>query len=151
AAYVLQFKDTARYLFHLKSLARLELSYPLALLAASGFLLALRDAVRDKLRICRSLWRREPAEVPAQMLLLAWSLPYFLFIGSWKVKFVRYMIPLLPTLAMFAGLCAARLLQSKWKRLAVPTVAMLAFLTAVHALGFGSIYSANHPWIESSI
>jgi integrase/recombinase XerD len=48
-------------------------------------------------------WRRRPEDV----LLAAYALPYYLFIGAFQVKFARYVIPLLPVLALWAGRAVA--------------------------------------------
>jgi 4-amino-4-deoxy-L-arabinose transferase-like glycosyltransferase len=37
------------------------------------------------------------------ILLLSWVLPYYLIMGSWGVKFDRYVIPLLPFLSLFGA------------------------------------------------
>jgi len=37
------------------------------------------------------------------LLLLAWAFPYFLLIGAWRAKFVRYTAPLVPVLCIFGA------------------------------------------------
>ncbi len=54
-----------------------------------------------------ALVRRQPAD----LLLLAVSLPYLAIIGTWASRFERYAVPLLP----FLGLFAARALEA-WVR-----------------------------------
>lgn len=73
-------------------------------------------------------WRRRSADG----LLAAFALPYFLAIGAVEVKFARYVIPLLPVLAIWAGRAVAEaLLRSA---LLSGGVAALVFLpTALYA------------------
>lgn len=47
-------------------------------------------------------------DITAGFLLLSWILPYYLIIGSWEVKFDRYVIPLLPFLATTASYIVVR-------------------------------------------
>jgi hypothetical protein len=44
---------------------------------------------------------------PADALLAAFAIPYFLLIGSAQVKFARYLLPLLPALCLWIGFWAA--------------------------------------------
>lgn len=46
-----------------------------------------------------SIWRRQPAD----LVIWAWVLPYFLVIGWAKEMFIRYTIPLLPFFCLWAG------------------------------------------------
>jgi hypothetical protein len=46
-----------------------------------------------------ALYRRREAD----LILLAFFLPYYLLIGAVQVKFARYMLPVLPVLAVWAG------------------------------------------------
>lgn len=47
----------------------------------------------------------------ADLILLAYFVPYYLLIGAFQVKFARYMIPLLPVLAVWAGRLLAELVR----------------------------------------
>lgn len=42
-------------------------------------------------------------ELFSGIMLMSWILPYYLIIGSWEVKFVRYVIPILPLLSICAA------------------------------------------------
>ncbi|RLC92674.1 MAG: hypothetical protein DRI39_07855 [Chloroflexi bacterium] len=59
-------------------------------------------------RLLAPNWRNHRQEVAAAFLLLSWILPYYLIIGSWEVKFERYVIPLLPFLAITASYAVVR-------------------------------------------
>ena len=57
-----------------------------------------------------ALWRRSWP----QMLLLLWSVLYFLSIGSLHTKHVRYLLPLLPVLSLLAA-AAGEALHRRWR------------------------------------
>ncbi len=86
--YTVQFELTRPYLYHLTHLFPWAMTWPLALLAYAGWLY--------------SLWRMARGD-QRDWLLAAWTLPYFLTVGGWYVKFFRYIIPLLPFLALYAA------------------------------------------------
>jgi len=46
------------------------------------------------------------------ILLLSWVLPYYLIMGSWGVKFDRYVIPLLPFLSLFGAYLLSKAIDS---------------------------------------
>jgi len=95
-------------------LVRDTLGWPFVLLAALG----LADALRGDPR--RALW------------LLSFGIPFFFFIAS-TYPASRYLIPLVPFLAVLAGMCVARV--ATWSpaaaALAVPALAALPLLTSV--------------------
>lgn len=49
------------------------------------------------------------SRTPQALILLAFPLPYFLVIGSWSSRFERYVLPLLPFLALLAASCLVAL------------------------------------------
>jgi hypothetical protein len=54
-----------------------------------------------------AVWRRRAAD----LMLLAYFVPYYLLIGAFQVKFARYMLPLFPVLAVWAGRLLAELVR----------------------------------------
>lgn len=94
--------------YHLSSSLRLGLGVPLLLLCLAGLLLALVRGTRQDL------------------LLLAFLVPYYLVIGYAQVRFLRYVIPILPVLIVFA----ARFAAEAWKpRFGKRVITGLAFIT----------------------
>jgi 4-amino-4-deoxy-L-arabinose transferase-like glycosyltransferase len=71
--------------YHITDSLAPGLGWPLLLLCAAGVVYALQ--------------RREPAD----LLLLAFVVPYYALIGISQVKFARYTLPLFPPLCMWAG------------------------------------------------
>jgi uncharacterized membrane protein len=91
------------------------------------------------------LW--ESAFVAA--LLLAWVLPYFAIVGFSFAKFARYMLPILPELALL--LVASLLWVRARSRGAYRALAGLLVVGALaHGVGYGMTYLQPHPWIEAS-
>ena len=93
--------DLPGYLFHLLHSLPEGMGLPLFVLALGGLALLLN--------------RRAPSDV----ILLAFVLPYFVFIGSLSSRFERYALPLLPFLALLAALAlvevAGRARGSGWR------------------------------------
>ena len=92
----------------------------------------------------------------AQRLALLWCGLYFLSVGVLPVKAVRYVVPLLPLLA----LCSGALCQALWRRWRWPGIALAIFLAghvAVSGLAFARVYGevdsriqAGH-WIAENV
>jgi hypothetical protein len=106
--------DMNAYLFHLLHSFPEGMGWPLFLLALGGVALA--------------LWRHGRAEV----ILLAFPLPYFLVIGTWSSRFERYTLPLLPFVAITAALALVAVARAARDRgagrvaaVGVPVVAAL--------------------------
>jgi len=132
--YTVQFELTRPYIYHLAHLFPWAMTWPLALLAYAGWLY--------------SLWRMTRGD-RRDWLLAAWTLPYFLTVGGWYVKFFRYVIPLLPFLALYAARLVAD--RGRWTmdaRLSSAVhylssiIATLAFLVALlFSLAYLHIYA----------
>ncbi len=85
------------------------------------------------------------------LVILAWVIPYLLITGWFDVKFLRYMVPLVPFLVLYGArtlLWLGDLLNAVWPQrrylVAAPAVIMLVF-TGHYALSFMSVYSGPHP------
>ena len=109
-----QYINTTPYLYHLKNLARWGLGWPLFVAALAGMLGAigylLYVAIRRPGSESGAPWIagvvQSLAGKPARwglLLLLFWSLPYFIIVGRYTVKFVRYMVPLAPIFCLAAA------------------------------------------------
>lgn len=111
----LLFADTGSgWLYHLTSSLRFGLGLPLLLLALAALGFALVRRTRQ------------------DGYLLAFALPYYLVIGYAQVRFLRYVIPLLPVLAVLMG----RLLTEPWpaRPWAARALAAVGAAAGLHAL-----------------
>ena len=181
ACYVLQFKDTPRYLYHLRNLVSVDLWWPLGVTAIVGmvwilarFLAGLRTAPSEAPQASRAgspKTQEEPTQasflpVPffrgrrftfttADAILLAWFASYFGFIGMWNTKFIRYMVPLIPFFCVFAAKVIFDL-TPKFKtqaQKAVRTVLVALVLggSLFYSTAYMAVYDHPHPWIDASV
>ncbi|MGQ9667365.1 MAG: glycosyltransferase family 39 protein, partial [Anaerolineae bacterium] len=138
--YTRQYVNTAPYWYHLENLLRWGLGWALGIAGLAGVLTATAYLVWLLLRRpqtgARGVWGRVQAVTgqPARwglFLILAWALPYFFQVGGYEVKFVRYMVPLVPFLCLMAGWLliktagmagrlAERLPETAWGRAHLP-------------------------------
>ncbi len=144
APYTRQYLGTLPYLYFVQQLGQWGLGWPLGIVAWGGLIWAVVVAARRKAS-------------PALVVMLAWALPYFAFTGAFHTKFLRYMAPLLPFLAVFgagAAMAGYRWLAARWGRRGRAAWSLLAVVVAVVTLGwalaFTGVYRQEHPWIAAS-
>jgi 4-amino-4-deoxy-L-arabinose transferase-like glycosyltransferase len=146
-----QYAGTWPYLYPIEMQLRWGMGWLLGLLAFAGFGWAIWQAIRYAAqRInARSLTGSEAvsAQGDASLVLLAWTLPFFLTTGSFYVKFMRYLLPLTPFLMLYA---AALLWQLRNRTIRYLAVGVVLAVTAVYALSFVNIYNSDHPWNNAS-
>ena len=92
------------------------------------------------------------------VLLLSWVTPYFLIIGAYEVKFLRYLIPITPFLLLFGS----RALWALWDRsamgvsrrffrpLAAAAMVLVLGVTGYYALSYTAVYRQGHPAVRAS-
>ena len=97
--YTRQYRGTLPFIYNIEQQIRWGMGWPLGLLAFIGLAWALARALAGRAS-------------PAEWVLLAWCVPYFALTGLFMVKFMRYMLPLLP----FFSLMGAALLERIWSR-----------------------------------
>jgi 4-amino-4-deoxy-L-arabinose transferase-like glycosyltransferase len=140
-----QYHATLPFLYPIEQQLRWGMGWPLGLVALGGWGYALARA-----------WRRPPrAET---WIPLVWTLVYFGVVGSLYVKFMRYMLPLLPLLAIYgarmlwvASLRICKFAGGKCAGSLCAVLASLVFLpTLLYALAFLGVYRGEHPWLKLS-
>ncbi len=166
ACYVLQFKDTPRYLYHLQNLVSVELWWPLGITVVLGmvwvfgrFFFGLFKPTSKNYLIPMPFTRGKGFSLSlADLLVLSWFVPYFGFIGSWNTKFIRYMVPLVPAFCIFGARLLADL--SDWAKTRGPLLKRWAspiLLAAVlgpslfYSLAYMHVYTHPHPWFDASV
>ena len=140
--------------------AALGLALPAAIMVFSTSALAVIAAVGiSSLALIATLPARNP-RARLDVILLAWVVPYFIIMGALDVKFMRYMLPIAPFLAIFA----ARAALDIWAALsrfrgafasaarAAALIAGIAVLcaAALYALAYARIYAAPHPAVRAA-
>ncbi|MDQ3856817.1 MAG: DUF2298 domain-containing protein, partial [Chloroflexota bacterium] len=147
--YTRQYIGSVPVWYHLSQYVRWSVGLPLGLVAVAGLGWA----------VYRVLRAREPA--PAA--LLVWVFPYTLSILTLETKWLRYMLPITPVLAILgASLLWCWHDRARWSadksgplsrwRSRLPTLAMVSVLvgTALWVLAFTRVYMGEHPWITAS-
>ena len=143
--YTRQYDDSLPFAYHIWQFSVWGVGLPLALLmwAGLGF-----TAVRATLK------RTRP-----DILILAWFVPFFLITGLAEVKFLRYLLPVTPFLAIMAanlgdkGLTRLRSLSFKPNVLyggGIAAVALIAFATVFYSVAYSNVYTDAHPASRAS-
>ncbi|HLG51456.1 MAG TPA: DUF2298 domain-containing protein [Chloroflexota bacterium] len=104
--YTRQFIGRPPYLYFLQNLVLFGVGIPLGGAMIVGLLYALaRVVTRPR---------------PGDLLLLSFVIPYFAITGAFYAKFMRYLLPITPLLALFAALALVRGIESarEWRRAA---------------------------------
>ena len=153
-----QYTGTIPYLYFVEMQIKWGMGPLLGLAAFGGFGWMLWQVGMPFLNWVRSFWKEKASAKAVQslqhlvlsypvVLVLAWCVPYFISTGSFFVKFMRYMQPLVPFLMLFG---AAMLWQ--WKRPFLRSFTLTAVLltTAVYAAAFVNMYQTPHPWLVGS-
>ncbi len=141
--YTRQYIGTPAYLYQVWNTVVWGMGVPLGVVAFGGLLTV----------FIRGLLRRRAEDI----LLLSWVLVYFLINGSFMVKFLRYMLPIVPFLcimganAVFVLADGLRQSRPRWSRYLLPFLAVLVILpTVFYAVAFVNVYAQPHPWIQVS-
>lgn len=146
-----QYDGTLPYLYPIEMQLRWGMGWPLGLLAFAAFIWVIWFTARPIWWRLGTSEKDTPGPLPtltfALLLLLIWTLPFFIVTGSFYVKFMRYLQPLTPLLMLFA---AAMLLSLKDRRVRLAALLVVLIPTAVYALSFMNIYRVDHPWNEAS-
>ncbi len=165
ACYVIQFKDTLRYIFQLSNLISVELWWPLGITAVMGMVWVLGRFLFNLVRLKKSGYllpvpfaaNKGFAVSLPDLLIVIWFIPYFGFIGAWNTKFIRYMVPLIPAFCIFAAELMSNLIDWAKDKIVLskvlkPVLVVLVLGSSLfYSLAYMHVYRYLHPWIESSI
>ncbi|MBI2321596.1 MAG: glycosyltransferase family 39 protein, partial [Chloroflexi bacterium] len=141
--YTRQYVGTLPYVYYLQQLVLWGFGPALGIAALAGWAYASARGLRHP---CLG-----------DLVLLAWVLPYFAIVGSFHAKFMRYMLPLTPILALWAAWLlrdVAAALGRRWPagRAALPLAlaALVVAPTALAALAFSAIYTRPPTRVAAS-
>ena len=131
--YTLQFNHTIPYLFQIQNFFW-QIGVD-AFFCVIGFIFILFEVIRKKNK---------------QLLILSiFPLLYFLYVGSWHTKFIRYMVPIIPFLLIASSIFLMKI-RSKFKVLGNLLIGIIIFTTIIWALAFFSIYTRTQTRIAAS-
>lgn len=131
--YTLQFKGTLPYLFYLQNLLWQMGPQLIFALAGTGLL-------------AWQTWQKRNLKLA---LLLAFPLAYFAYVGSWYAKFIRYMMPVIPLLVVFAAVTLVWL-ENRFKLVGRILLSLTLVLTFIWASAFFTIYTRPQTKILAS-
>jgi hypothetical protein len=158
--FVRQYFGTTPYLYQIEMQLRWGMGVILGIAAFAGFLWAIWRIATA----ARTTWKERkkgeglsftpvhygpnaPAVSAPEIVVSAWTLPFFLLTGLLAVKFMRYMQPLTPFLMIYA---AAMLLTIPFIKIRRLLIIFVLSITILYSISFISIYDQPHPWIEAS-
>ncbi|MGD8997939.1 MAG: hypothetical protein PVH80_07505, partial [Anaerolineae bacterium] len=96
------------------------------------------------------VWRAvRTTALRGEWVTLTWVLPSFAFAGALHAKFPRYLLPLMPVLAIYAAVLIADLGHLEGP-LAGGFCILLLGSMLVRCLMLVSMYRAPHPWLSAS-
>lgn len=85
------------------------------------------------------------------LIPLVWACPYFLITGGSVVKFLRYYLPLMPILSLYAGYGLAKLTGFEFNKHAKAwMIAAMLTLAALHGVGISLLYRRPHSFQVAS-
>jgi len=140
--YTRQYIDTARYWYQMFQVGAWGLGPVAGILAWTGF---------AAVTVVAAVRRRK-----ADLVILAWAIPFFLITGWFEVKFMRYLLPLTPFLLLFGARLvwwlgvAVRRIVPRWRHAGGVLAVVVLALTAHYAGAYVSIYSRPHPAQQAS-
>ncbi len=154
----------AHRFIYIMTLLKWGLGWPLALLASFGVIYAIATAVlHQKCHIlqgtsccsknARRRLRLQPDEKKRVWLLLAFVIPYLLFIGAHKVTFTRHLLILYPALTILA----AAALSTFEKRSAIAIGGAVMLYSFIYTAAFASVLMSQptggevSEWISANI
>ncbi len=144
--YTLQFDGTIPFLYVVTNWLYWGMGFPLQVLALAGIGYSLW-CLLSSLRLFRTDRERRAQGIEttgfADAYLLSWFLIYFVTVGSWYAKFMRYALPLMPVLCLLAG----RLLVALWQRggglargLSAAITVSVVGVSLAYTIGYLNIY-----------
>ncbi|MBI3743503.1 MAG: hypothetical protein HY261_04370, partial [Chloroflexi bacterium] len=149
--YTRQYVDTTPYLYQMRQLTVWGMGLPAGVLMWAGLAFCVVIAIARRNR--------------SHILLLSWALPYFIITGGFQVKFLRYLLPLTPFLAIMAGSLVTSAVS--WLRahrnavlrpqLAYAATAIVILASLLYAIAYVRIYAKPHTattaaeWVHEHI
>lgn len=152
--YTLQYVGTTPYLYQLKNLILWGMGIPLGILAVVAVLRLLIYLIKE---VPRPGNENQEAKM---LILLFFGLAYFLVVGKFAVKFMRYLLPLYPLLTLFSAWFIQSLIDNHRKLISlIGRIGLIFTISAalLWALAFLDIYSKSNTrvlatyWINQNI
>ena len=140
--YTRQYENTTPYLYYIRQLGLWGLGIPLALTAGAGLAFSLWVGLR---------WGHR-----SDLLLLSFVVPIFILIGGQEVKFLRYLLPIIPLLVLMGArmLFWLKIKAISWHYygpiLVSGVITVVLGSSTLYAVAYDRIYTQPHPATEAS-
>lgn len=133
--YTLQFNGSTPYLFQVQNFVW-QMGPLLTLFAVTGMMFVIGEPFKKK----------------EKNRLIFWLFPlvYFLYVGSWHTKFLRYMVPLIPFFIIAASVVLLAI-RDRFKRIGNILIFLTLMTTICWAFAFFSIYTRPQTRVVASI
>ena len=149
--YTRQYIGTIPYLYPLWQLVVWSLGLPLGLMGLLGVLAAVVQTVRG-------MWYRKWVRAGMQLMPLVWVLAYFGLVGSFHAKFLRYLLPIVPFLCLWAAWLLGRLTStgggtragSLLRAAGAILLVIVVLSSALYSVAYLNIYHQKHPWLQAT-
>lgn len=86
---------------------------------------------------------------PVILILLSFPTIYFLYVGAWHTKFIRFMLPLLPFLIIIASWFLSEV-KKRFKLAGILLISFMCLITCLWAIAFFTIYTKEQTRITAS-
>jgi len=83
------------------------------------------------------------------LILLSFPIIYFAYVGSWHTKFIRYMVPVLPFLAISSSWFLYKI-KKKWQIVGKSLILIFCLSSFLWSIAFFSIYTREQTRITAS-
>ena len=146
--YTRQYANRPAYWYFVQNVALFGVGLPLGVAMFVGWLYVAIRAIRFPNR--------------ADLMLLAFVVPYFAITGDFHQKFLRYMLPIMPVLALFAAVGLVRLYewarsQPAWSPWALPSVRVAVAAagvtivgTVLYGIAYENVYVGEFTAVQAS-
>ncbi|MCP4399181.1 MAG: phospholipid carrier-dependent glycosyltransferase [bacterium] len=152
--YVIQFEGTPKYWYPLQQVISYSMGLPLGLLTLGGTFFLLFTTLSNVIRLCsrRKPYNRQSSVENPKILIFAWLVPVFWTVGGFEVKFLRYMLPLIPFFCLLGAVFVDELLARFPSRKIVVSTLVLCVIgfSAFYSLSYISIYRHEDPRVQAS-
>lgn len=147
--YTRQFIGTTPYIYPIWQAMVWSMGVPLGVAGFGAVVPALVQAVR---KTAQAQWR----QAGGLWLPLSWVMVYFGVTGSFRAKFLRYMLPVIPFLCLWAAWALSSLVNGRGKlrniqrAVGVASLLLVLLATGLYAVSYMNVYVQEHPWIQAT-
>ncbi|HZU01979.1 MAG TPA: DUF2298 domain-containing protein, partial [Ktedonobacteraceae bacterium] len=150
--YVRQFASTVPYVYEVQNMVLWGMGVLLGITACVGLV-----------RLLWFVWRRRARDGGHWLVVLSWVLVYGGIIGSFYVKFMRYVLPVYPFLTLMATTLLLTIVQTGWSKgrmgerrhrftfpLGLAAIAVVLAGTIFQGLALLNVYSQENTRVQAS-